>query len=107
MHSFSRVNYNFKTEMLIELNVFVSVPVFRVRTEERCEHHHLILTGDDLSDCEDLVLCLWMADVQHCGRARFILSQSAFSPMSHLHGIVWRQLTLYILCWCLGNHREF
>lgn len=109
MHLF-RINYEkliLKLEFLIELKVFVCVPVIGVRTEERCEHHHFILTADHLSDCEDLMLCLRVADVQHCGSARFILSHRAFSPMSHLYRKVWRELTLYILRWHLGTHRVF
>jgi len=110
MHLFSRIiseKLILKVKSWLSWMFCVCVPVIGVRTEERCEHHHFILTADDLSDCEDLVLRLRVADIQHCGSARFILSHRAFGPMSHLNRKVWRELTFYILRWHLGTHREF
>lgn len=52
--------------------LFGVVPVFWVCAEQRRQHHNLIFTGGDLSDGQDLVLCFWVADVQHVGGARLV-----------------------------------
>lgn len=81
-------------------------PVFWVWAEQRGQHHHLIFTGRDLSHGQDLVLGLWMADVQHGCRASPVLYQRAGSAISQLHWEVRSQLTLYILCGNLSQQQK-
>lgn len=65
--------------------VQTDAPVFRVRAEQRGQHHHLIFTGRDLGHGQDLVLGLRVADVQHGCRASPVLHQRARGPVSQLH----------------------
>lgn len=73
-------------------------PIFWVWAEQRGQHHHLIFTGRHLGHGQDLVLGLWVADVQHGCRASPVLNQRAGSPVSQLHWEVRSQLTLDVLC---------
>ena len=93
------------------LNVasLINLPIFWVRTKQRSQHHHLVFTGGDLSDRQDLVLGLWMTDVQHRRGAGLVLLQDTRSPVSHLEREVRSQLTFYVLCEHLdtnGNGKE-
>lgn len=87
----------FSLSTILKWNFLLDVPVFWVHTEKRGQHHHLIFTGSDLSDRQDLMLGLWMTDVQHGGGARLVLFKHTRSPVSHLQWVVRSQLTLYIL----------
>lgn len=66
-------------------------------TKQRRQHHHLIFAGGDLSDRQDLVLGLRMADVQHGCGTRLVLFQQTRSPVSHRHWVVGSQLTFNVL----------
>lgn len=65
--------------------------------KQRRQHHHLIFAGGDLSDRQDLVLGLRMADVQHGCGTRLVLFQQTRSPVSHLHWVVGSQLAFNVL----------
>lgn len=73
------------------------LPVFWVWTKQRCQHHHLIFTGSDLSDRQDLMLGLRVTDIQHGRGAGLVLFEHTRSPISHLQWEVGSQLTFYIL----------
>lgn len=72
-------------------------PVFWVRAKQRCQHHHFIFACSDLCDRQDLMLGLWMTDVQHRRCARLVLFQHTGSPVAHLHRVVRSELAFYIL----------
>lgn len=89
------------------------LPVFWVCAKQRRQHHHLIFTGGDLGDGQDLMLGLWMTDVQHKCDASLVLFQDTRSPVSHLQREEGSQLAFYVLSLNLdtsgkgeGNEKE-